>query len=106
MIAAGSADPCEGVAVESETTPGPGLAQASASGVSTTKPTCLCIKEGHSGLQPVGTFRNGVFVPQGLAPCTICDGTGISPRARREGATEPSEPPMTDDLSALLESLE
>lgn len=101
IVAAGAADPCEGVAVDAEMTPGPAAAQASASGVS----TCLCVKEGHAGLQQVGTFRGGVFMPRGLTVCAICDGTALSPRARREGITVPSEPPMTADLEALLEEL-
>ena len=61
------------------------------------EPTCLCIKEGLPGLQVTGVFRNGVFVRQGVIVCDVCEGSGISPRARAAGATAPTEEPITEE---------
>lgn len=52
------------------------------------KATCLCVAEGHSGLQDVGHYVDGVYVLTGEITCRICDGTGISPRARGERVKE------------------
>jgi hypothetical protein len=109
MNAPDAIDPCEGVAAAVPQDQG---SLASASGVAASKrPTCLCVKEGMPGLQRVGHFSAGTFVTTDIAPCNLCDGTAISPRARKEAERrgvkpEPSEPPMTvDDLARVAEEL-
>lgn len=51
-------------------------------------PTCLCVSEGHPGRQDVGHYANGVYVRTGETACRICNGTGMSPRARGEQQPE------------------
>jgi hypothetical protein len=109
MNAPDAIDPCEGVAAAVPPDQG---SLASASGVAASKrPTCLCVKEGMPGLQRVGHFSAGKFVTTDITPCNLCDGTAISPRARKEAERrgvkpEPSEPPMNlDELSEAAERL-
>ena len=51
-----------------------------------TKDTCLCITEGHPGLQDVGYYdgAGSPFKKTGETTCLICEGTTLSPRTVQE----------------------
>jgi hypothetical protein len=44
--------------------------------------SCLCVAEGHLGKQDVGYHTPEGFVKTGETTCLVCNGSGLSPRAR------------------------